>query len=99
MPYSLMETAIRKLQIENADAMRLAIQQEIERSDESRYDHRLHGVLRVVRVAVRLRMCSAKISARFSAGSGALSYMGLTACGKVNGLAGLAACRNPSVSL
>ena len=27
--------------------MRLAIQQEIERSDESRYDHRLHGVLLV----------------------------------------------------
>lgn len=47
MPYSLMEAAMRKLHIENADVMRVAIQQEIERSDESRYDHRLHGVLLV----------------------------------------------------
>lgn len=38
---------MRKLQIENAEVMRLAIQQEIERSDESRYDPRLHGVLLV----------------------------------------------------
>ncbi len=36
---------MRKLQIEDAEVMQLAIQQEIERSDESRYDHRLHGVL------------------------------------------------------
>ena len=27
--------------------MRIAIQQEIQRSDESRYDHRLHGLLLV----------------------------------------------------
>ena len=38
---------MRKLQIKDAEIMRLAIQQEIERSDESRYDHRLHGVLLV----------------------------------------------------
>jgi transposase len=38
---------MRKLQIENADVMRLAIQQEIGRSEESRYDHRLHGLLLV----------------------------------------------------
>lgn len=38
---------MRKLQIEDAEIMRLAIQQEIGRSDESRYDHRLHGVLLV----------------------------------------------------
>jgi len=38
---------MRKLQIENAEVMHMAIQQEIERSDESRYDHRLHGVLLV----------------------------------------------------
>jgi transposase len=38
---------MRKLQIEDAEVMRLAIQQEIGRSDESRYDHRLHGVLLV----------------------------------------------------
>lgn len=38
---------MRRLQIKDADIMRIAIQQEIERSEESRYDHRLHGVLMV----------------------------------------------------
>ena len=38
---------MRKLQIEDAGMMRLAIQQEINRNDESRYDHRLHGLLLV----------------------------------------------------
>jgi transposase len=36
---------MKRLEIEDAEVMRLAIQQEIERSDESRYDHRLHGLL------------------------------------------------------
>ena len=38
---------MRRLHIQDAEVMRIAIQQEIERSDESRYDHRLHGVLLV----------------------------------------------------
>lgn len=38
---------MRKLIIRDADIMKLAIQNEIERSEESRYDHRLHGVLLV----------------------------------------------------
>ena len=38
---------MRKLQIADQDVMRIAIQQEIARSEESRYDHRLHGVLLV----------------------------------------------------
>ncbi len=38
---------MRKLQITEADLMRLALQDEIKRSEESRYDHRLHGVLLV----------------------------------------------------
>lgn len=38
---------MRKLEIEDAEVMRIAIQQEIQRSDESRYDHRLHGLLLV----------------------------------------------------
>ncbi len=38
---------MRKLQIEDAEVMRIAIQQEIGRSEESRYDHRLHGLLLV----------------------------------------------------
>lgn len=38
---------MRKLEIEDAEIMKIALQQEIVRSDESRYDHRLHGVLLV----------------------------------------------------
>jgi transposase len=38
---------MRKLQISDADLMRLAVQDEIMRSGDSRYDHRLHGVLLV----------------------------------------------------
>jgi len=38
---------MRKLEIADPDVMRIAIQQEIARSDESRYDHRLHGLLLV----------------------------------------------------
>ena len=38
---------MRKLQIEDAEVMRLALQQEIARNEESRYDHRLHGLLLV----------------------------------------------------
>lgn len=36
---------MRKLQINDNENMRIALQQEIRRSEESRYDHRLHGVL------------------------------------------------------
>lgn len=38
---------MRKLRIQDPEIMKLAIQQEIVRSEESRYDHRLHGVLLV----------------------------------------------------
>jgi len=38
---------MRKLEIQDAEIMRVALQQEIVRSHESRYDHRLHGVLLV----------------------------------------------------
>jgi transposase len=38
---------MRKLKIQESDIMQIAIQQEIIRSDGSRYDHRLHGVLLV----------------------------------------------------
>jgi transposase len=34
-----------KLEISDVDLMRVALQQEILRSQESRYDHRLHGLL------------------------------------------------------
>lgn len=36
---------MRKLEISDVCVMRVALQQEIVRSQESRYDHRLHGVL------------------------------------------------------
>jgi transposase len=36
---------MQKLEIADSEVMRIAIQQEIARSDESRYDHRLHGLL------------------------------------------------------
>lgn len=38
---------MRKLEMADSDVMRLAICGEISRSDESRYDHRLHGLLLV----------------------------------------------------
>jgi len=38
---------MRKLIIQNAEVMKLAVQDEINRSEESRYDHRLHGILLV----------------------------------------------------
>ena len=38
---------MRKLQISDVEVMRIAIQQEISRSEDARYDHRLHGVLLV----------------------------------------------------
>ena len=38
---------MRTLEIADAAVMQLAIRQEIDRSEESRYDHRLHGVLLV----------------------------------------------------
>lgn len=38
---------MRKLEVQDAEIMKVAIQQEILRSEESRYDHRLHGVLLV----------------------------------------------------
>ena len=38
---------MKKLEMADAEVMRMAIQQEIARSDESRYDHGLHGLLLV----------------------------------------------------
>jgi len=39
------DAIMQRLKIADADIMRIAIQQEIVRSEESRYDHRLHGLL------------------------------------------------------
>jgi len=40
---------MRKLEIRDAEVMQVAIRQEIARSEESRYDHRLHGLLLVAK--------------------------------------------------
>lgn len=40
---------MQRLQVADSDMMSIAIQQEISRSEEARYDHRLHGVLLVSR--------------------------------------------------
>jgi transposase len=42
-------TKLRKLSVNEADRAVLMIQEEIGRSDDSRYDHRLHGVLLVAK--------------------------------------------------
>lgn len=36
---------MRKLHIEHAEVVRIVIQQELGRNEQSRYDHRLHGLL------------------------------------------------------
>jgi len=41
---------MRKLEISDAEVMGIAIRQEIERNEEARYDHRLHGLLLVAKV-------------------------------------------------
>jgi transposase len=38
---------MKRIQIQDNENMQIAIQQEILRSDDSRYDHRLHGILLV----------------------------------------------------
>jgi transposase len=40
---------MRKLEIANAEVVQLAVQEEIGRSEEARYDHRLHGILLLCR--------------------------------------------------
>lgn len=40
---------MRKLEISDAEVMGIAIRQEIERSEEARYDHRLHALLLVAK--------------------------------------------------
>src|SRR5229473_1519022 len=44
---------MRKLEIADPEVMRIAIRQEIARSDESRYDHRLDGLLLSEHLRVR----------------------------------------------
>ncbi len=36
---------MRKLEVADCQIMQIAVQQEIQRNEDSRYDHRLHGVL------------------------------------------------------
>lgn len=41
------DNSMNQLKINDTILMQIAIQQEIQRSDQSRYDHKLHGVLMV----------------------------------------------------
>ena len=41
--------SIRKLSVDDEEDLVIALQNEISRSPESRYDHRLHGVLMVAK--------------------------------------------------
>ncbi len=73
---------MRKLQIEDAEVMRIAIQQEIERSEESRYDHRLHGLLLVTAgqsCRAGRSSCLARTARRCSAGCNRFEEGGLDA--------------------
>lgn len=40
---------MRKLEIKDADIMEIAVRNEIGRSEDARYDHRLHGILLICR--------------------------------------------------
>lgn len=55
---------MKKLEISDTEVMGIAIRQEIARNDESRYDHRLHGVLLVANGMSALRI-SAIVDACF----------------------------------
>jgi transposase len=48
-PVSMEVIIMKKLEVSDAQVMSVAIRQEIERSEEARYDHRLHGVLLVAK--------------------------------------------------
>ena len=85
---------MRKLEIADPEIMRIAIQQEISRSDESRYDHRLHGLLLLtsgIKAANKLQTSLARTAAPFNVGSSASSKRDLKACVKANGQEGLLA--------
>jgi hypothetical protein len=77
---------MRKLQIEDAEVMQIALQQEIARSEESRYDHRLHGLLLVTQGnrAGRSQNGLAKVVRRCSVGCVALSRAVSRPCVRAN---------------
>jgi hypothetical protein len=61
---------MKALEIAQAETMRIALQQEISRSDESRYDHRLHGVLLVCQATVVTRLATGSESTRLPSNGG-----------------------------
>jgi len=80
---------MRKLAISDAGIMRLALQQEIARSEESRYDHRLHGVLLVSHGISCYQVAEwlGKIPELSNGGLNDLRSEGLLDCRRDNGLA------------
>ena len=77
---------MRKLEIADSDIMRIAIQQEIARSDESRYDHRLHGLLLLTggQSCQQVADSLVKIGAPYSVGSSDLRSTDWKGCAMVN---------------
>ena len=55
---------MRKLEVADREIMQIGVQQEVQRSEESRYDHRLHGVLLVAQGAVPQRDTSPAANGR-----------------------------------
>jgi transposase len=60
---------MRRLKIKDAEIMRIAVQQEIIRSEEARYDHRLHGILLVCS-----GLSCAKVAELFGRGPRTIQY-------------------------
>jgi hypothetical protein len=66
---------MKALRISDAQTMVFAMQDEIRRSEESRYDHRLHGVLLVAHGVNCRETCSVTPRARWKTGFIALRRM------------------------
>ena len=77
---------MRKLEISDAEVMQVAIRQEIARSEESRYDHRLHGLLLVTKgeSARSWPSSSTRMPAPCSAGCSASRPGASRACGRAS---------------
>lgn len=77
---------MRKLEIADAAVMQVAIRQEIDRSEESRYDHRRHGLLLVAsgRSCTEVSQLFGDQPRRCSAGSADLSSRGWPDCVKAS---------------
>jgi len=73
---------MKQLVVSDADKMIMALQDEIRRSEVSRYDHRLHGLLLVAQALSCLEVAGVlgdALRKQFKIGCGALNRMVLVA--------------------